>query len=145
MGNEESNAMNINKVTIAGHLGRDPEMKFTGKGTAICNLNVAVTRRWRTDQGEQKEETTWAGCTAFGKTAEVIGQYFKKGSAIYIDGRLKNDSWEDKATGKKQTKTGVVVESFQFVGGAKDRPAATEQPKVPSAPATTTDEDSVPF
>jgi len=138
--------MNVNRVTIAGHLGRDPEMKFTTKGSAICNLNVAVTRRWKDEVGGQKEETTWVGCTAFGKQAETLAQYLKKGSCIYLEGRLKNDSWDDKKTGEKRTKTGIVVDGFQFVGKSEGAPATTK-PATQPEPADTNDVDDsdVPF
>ena len=81
--------MNLNKVTIAGNLTRDPEQKFTPKGHAVCQFSVAVNRRWKNDAGDHQEEATFVGCEAWGKTSELITQYFRKGSPIYCEGRLK--------------------------------------------------------
>jgi single-strand DNA-binding protein len=136
--------MNVNRVTIAGYLGRDPELRHTPKGSAVCNLNVAVTRRWKDEVGTQKEETTWVGCTAFGKQAETLAQYLKKGSCIYLEGRLKNDSWDDKKTGEKRTKTGVVIDGFQFVGKLEGS-AALAKPSTQPEPAAASETDDIPF
>jgi len=109
---------NLNKVMLMGNLTRDPEIKYTPKGTAIANFGIAVNRTFTTaDGGEKREEVTFIDLEAFGRTAEIIGEYFKKGRPIYVEGRLKLDSWDDKQTGKKMSKLRVVVESFEFLGG----------------------------
>ncbi len=142
--------MNVNKVTIAGNLTRDPELRYTPKGTAVAKLGVAINREWKTDTGEKKQEVTFVDVDCFGKQAETVGQYFKKGKEIYIDGRLKLDSWDDKQTGQKRQRLGVVMESFQFVGrkeqGSDPVPARAvdagrNEPKDPAAP----EEDDVPL
>jgi single-strand DNA-binding protein len=103
---------------LMGNLTRDPEIKYTPKGTAIANFGIAVNRTFTTaDGGEKREEVTFIDLEAFGRTAEIIGEYFKKGRPIYVEGRLKLDSWDDKQTGKKMSKLRVVVESFEFLGG----------------------------
>jgi single-strand DNA-binding protein len=128
-----------NKVILIGNLTRDPELRFTSKGMAIAKLGIAVNRNWRDSAtGELKEEVTFVDVDAFGKQAETIGQFLKKGRPIMIEGRLRLDSWEDKQTNQKRSKLGVILENFQFLdsrgpeeGGA--RPKAT--PPTPAAPA----------
>lgn len=108
---------NLNKVMLMGNLTRDPEIKYTPKGTAIANFGIAVNRTFTTAEGgEKREEVTFIDLEAFGRTAEIIGEYFKKGRPIFIEGRLKLDSWDDKTSGKKMSKLRVVVDSFEFLG-----------------------------
>src|SRR5882762_10819578 len=95
---------NFNKVILAGNLTRDPELRYTPKGSAIADLSVAVNRTWKTETGETKEEATFVEVAAYGRTAEVIAQYLKKGRPILIEGRLKLDQWDDKQTGQKRSK-----------------------------------------
>lgn len=106
-----------NKVLLMGNLTRDPELRYTPKGTAVAKLGLAVNRRWRTETGEEREEVTFVDVDAFGRQAEVIAQYMKKGRPLFIEGRLKLDQWEDKNTHQKKTKLGVVLDSFQFIDG----------------------------
>ena len=106
-----------NKVILMGNLTRDPQMKYLPSQTAVVEFGLACNRRYKTQSGEQKEEVTFVDCTAFGRTGEVINQYFTKGKPIFIEGRLKYDSWEDKQGGGKRSKITVVIENFQFVGG----------------------------
>lgn len=106
----------FNKVILIGNLTRDPELRYTPKGTAVARLGMAVNRQWKTDTGEAKEEVTFVDIDAFGRQAEVIGQYCKKGKPLMIEGRLKLDTWEDKQTNQKRSKLLVVLESFQFLG-----------------------------
>jgi single-strand DNA-binding protein len=107
-------AGNFNKVFLLGNLTRDVELRHTSGNTAVANLGVAVNRRFRTQSGEQREETTFVDCEAWGRTAEVMSQYLAKGRPVFIEGRLKLDQWEGK-DGSKQSKLRVVVENFQFV------------------------------
>jgi len=108
---------NLNKVLLMGNLTRDPEIKYTPKGTAIANFGIAVNRVFTSGEGgEKKEEVTFIDIEAWGRTAEVIGEYFKKGKPIFIEGRLKLDQWDDKTTGKKMSKLRVVADSFEFLG-----------------------------
>ena len=106
----------FNKVLLMGNLTRDPQLRYLPNQTAVVDFGLACNRRWRTPQGEDREETTFVDCSAFGKQAEVINQYCQKGKAIFIEGRLKFDQWEDKQGGGKRSKLSVVVENFQFIG-----------------------------
>ena len=110
---------NLNKVMLMGNLTRDPELRYTPSNMAVVNLGLAINRRWRNQQGEQQEETTFVDCEAWGKTAEVINQYFRKGKPIFIEGRLKLDQWQDKE-GHNRNRLKVVVETFQFVESRGD-------------------------
>jgi len=127
----------FNKVILAGNLTRDPELRYTPKGTAIARLGIACNRKWKSETGELKEEVTFVDVDAFGKTAETIGQYLKKGRPILIEGRLRYDTWEDKQSGQKKSKLGVVLESFQFLdsGGGRGE-ASAEAPRTRPAPAS---------
>src|SRR5471032_731843 len=107
---------NLNKVMLMGNLTRDPEIKYTPKGTAIANFGIAVNRTYTPEGGEKREEVTFIDLEAFGRTAEIIGEYFKKGRPIFIEGRLKLDQWDDKTTGKKMSKLRVIVGTFEFLG-----------------------------
>ena len=106
---------NFNKVILMGNLTRDPEVKYTSSGTAIAKLGIAINRYWRNQDGQQQEETTFVDVDAFGRQAETIGQYLKKGRPIMVEGRLKLDQWDDKQTGQKRSKMGIVLENFQFL------------------------------
>jgi len=106
-----------NKVILMGNLTRDPQMKYLPSQTAVVEFGLACNRKYKTQSGEQKEEVTFVDCTAFGRTGEVINQYFTKGKPIFIEGRLKYDQWEDKQGGGKRHKLTVVIESFEFIGG----------------------------
>ncbi|RMH28370.1 MAG: single-stranded DNA-binding protein [Planctomycetota bacterium] len=108
-------AGNLNKVLLMGNLTRDVEIRHTSGNSAVANFGLAVNRRYRTQSGEQREETTFIDCEAWGRTAEVMGQYLSKGRPVFIEGRLKLDQWEDKNGGGKRSKLSVVVESFQFI------------------------------
>jgi single-strand DNA-binding protein len=137
---------NFNKVIIAGNLTRDPELRYTPKGTAIAQFTLALNRKWKTETGEMKEEVSFIDVDAFGRQAEVIGQYLRKGKPFLVEGRLKQDTWEDKNTKQKQSKIKVVLESFSFIDsnrgeGEGSVPAAPRPPRpaataaAPSAPA----------
>jgi single-strand DNA-binding protein len=155
-----------NKVLLMGNLTRDPEVRYTPKGTAIANLGLAVNRVYTLDSGEQKEEVTFVDVEVWGRQAETAGQYLCKGRPVFIEGRLRLDSWEDKESGQKRNKLKVVAERVQFlgapragaefkegtpaeqpparaVGTRRSRPAA-EEPEEPAAPPEQP-EDNIPF
>jgi single-strand DNA-binding protein len=146
-----------NKVILVGNLTRDPELRYTPKGVAIAKIGLAVNRTWRTETGETKEEVTFIDIDAFSKQAETIAQYMKKGSPMLVEGRLRLDQWDDKQTGQKRSKLGVVLEGFQFLGSgnraeggapaARPAPAPAAAPEAPSAAAAEPgpEEDDVPF
>jgi single-strand DNA-binding protein len=106
----------LNKVMLIGRLTRDPQMRFTPSQTAICEFGLAVGRKFKTATGESKEETAFIDCTIWGKGGEIFNQYMAKGRQVFLEGRLKFDSWEDKQGGGKRSKLTVVVEEFQFLG-----------------------------
>jgi single-strand DNA-binding protein len=108
--------MNLNHVQLAGRLTRDPDSRYTQSGVAIADMGIAVSRFFKDAQGESKEETDFIDVTAFGRTAEIVQKHLRKGSPIYVEGRLKLDQWDDKQTGAKRSKLKVVAESMQFVG-----------------------------
>ncbi len=138
---------NYNKVILIGNLTRDAELKYTPKGSAVAKIGLAVNRTWKTETGEKKEDVTFIDVDAFGKQAETISQYCKKGSQLLVEGRLKLDQWDDKQTGQKRSRLGVVLEGFQFMGGKKEAAAESSAP----APASkspvggTSDDETVPF
>lgn len=149
---------NFNKVMLMGNLTRDPEVRYTPKGTAIATIGLAVNRVWSNEAGEKKEEVTFVDVDVWGKQAETIGQYMGKGKPIFIEGRLKLDSWDDKESGQKRSKLKVVCESFQFIGAPKgnaefsDKPPARSAGKPQSRPAPAEDappegggDDNIPF
>jgi len=153
----------FNKVIIAGNLTRDPELRYTPKGTAVTKIGLAVNRTWKSESGEQKEEVTFIDVEAWGRQGEVIAQYMKKGRELLVEGRLKLDSWEDKNTKQKVSKLKVVLESFSFIGGNREggtagggggggyRPAASQSSAPVSAPEPSepdmppSEPDDVPF
>ncbi|MEM8549799.1 MAG: single-stranded DNA-binding protein [Verrucomicrobiota bacterium] len=145
----------FNKVILLGNLTRDPEMRVTPGGLSICKLGLAVNRNFTTKDGEKREEVTYVDIDAFGRQAEVIAKYLSKGRSIFVEGRLKLDEWEDKNSGQKRSKLGVVLENFQFVGGRGEDGGGSGGYERSSPPARTTGrsapaaepemEDDVPF
>jgi len=126
----------FNKVILVGNLTRDPELRYTPKGTAIAKIGVAVNRVWTNEAGEKKEEVTFVDVDVFGRTAENVGQYMRKGRPILIEGRLRLDQWDDKQTGQKKSRLGVVAETVQFLGSAPGgAPAGGEGGAAPARPA----------
>jgi len=156
----------FNKVILIGNLTRDPELRYTQSGVAIAKIGLAINRSWRSESGEMKEEVTFVDVEAFRKQAETICQYVKKGRALMVEGRLKLDQWDDKQTGQKRSRLGVVLDSFQFLdsgsrGGdetgsgysappARSRPNPTAPTPAPANSETESDmppheDDDVPF
>jgi len=107
----------VNKVMLLGNLTRDPEIRYTPKGTAVTDLGMAINRIRTGDNGERSEEVTYVDVTLWGRTAELAGQYLSKGRSVFIEGRLQLDQWDDKATGQKRSRLRVVGENMQFIGG----------------------------
>jgi len=107
---------NLNKVMLMGNLTRDPELRYTPNNTAVANLGMAINRTWFNKQtNEKQEETTFVDLEAWGRTAEVLNQYLKKGRPLYVEGRLKLDQWQDKESGGNRSKLKIVVETFEFL------------------------------
>ena len=163
----------FNKVMIIGNLTRDPEIKYTPKGTAIADIGLAVNRNYTTDSGEKREEVTFIDVTLWGRVAEIVGEYCKKGRPLFVEGRLQLDTWDDKATGQKRSKLKVVGENIQLLGSREggaaggggsgggehgegrsearppqSRPAtrpASPPPRPPADPDLDAPEDDIPF
>jgi single-strand DNA-binding protein len=111
-------ALNLNHVIIAGNLTRNPDVKTLANDRSVANFGIAINRRYKGADGEYKEEATFLDCEAWGRTAELIGQYLVKGSNCYLEGRLRLDQWDDKDGGKR-SRVKVVVENVQFLGRPK--------------------------
>jgi single-strand DNA-binding protein len=151
----------FNKVILVGNLTRDPELRYTSKGTAVARIGLAVNRSWRDESGQLREEATFVDIEAFARSAETIGQYLKKGNPLLVEGRLRTDSWEDKQTNQKRSRLVVVLESFRFLdsranreGGSPDAPRLSQSPPPTTAPNpipspevdnSPPEEDDVPF
>jgi len=144
----------FNKVILLGNLTRDPEVRYTPKGSAVCDLGIAVNRVYTTDSGEKREEVTYVDVVLWARLAEIAGEYLKKGRPVFIEGRLQMDTWDDKQTGQKRTKLRVVGESMQLLGGRPggagggaettgDNRQTSAPPKPPAAAQP--DEDEIPF
>jgi single-strand DNA-binding protein len=145
----------FNKVILLGNLTRDPEVRYTPKGTAVTELGMAVNRVYTAENGEKREDTTFVDVTLWGRTAEIAGEYLKKGRPVFIEGRLQLDTWDDKQSGQKRSKLKVVGEGLQLLGGRpgggggdeeggarpRSRPAPPPKASAPSEP----DDDEIPF
>src|SRR5690606_1049092 len=154
---------NLNKVMLIGNLTRDPELRYTPKGTAVADIALAINRVWNNEQGQKQEETTFVDITLWGRQAELAQQYLTKGRGAYVEGRLQMDPWDDKQTGQKRSKLKVVAESLQFLpdgkggssgqipqGGGQQgtRPpqqGGRPQGASPAPPDDYGDEDDIPF
>lgn len=139
---------NYNSATLMGNLTRDPELRVTPKGTAVCGFSLAVNREYKTDSGEKKSETLFMECSAWGKTGEAIAKYCTKGKPLFVTGRLLQQNWEDKTDGKKRSKIVLVVDNFQFIGGKKDDEGGGSDRSAPAskpAPSGGDDSDEIPF
>jgi single-strand DNA-binding protein len=146
----------FNKVILLGNLTRDPEVRYTPKGSAVCDLGIAVNRVYTTEGGERREEVTFVDVVLWARLAEIAGEYLRKGRPIFIEGRLQMDSWDDKQTGQRRTKLRVVGESMQLLGGrpgagasesAEEDRSAGNKASAPPKPAMRAepDDDEIPF
>ncbi|MBM4048738.1 MAG: single-stranded DNA-binding protein [Planctomycetes bacterium] len=149
---------NFNKVFLMGNLTRDPELRYTPSGLAVTQFGLAINRRYTSKEGEQKEDVCFVEIEAFGRQAEVLSEYMSKGSPLFVEGRLRYSSWQDKQ-GQKRTKLSVVADGFQFLGGkrgaptgeapeakeAQDEPPPPEEPPPPPPPPPDVKKDNIPF
>ena len=126
----------LNKVMIIGHLGKDPEMRYTPSGRPVTNFSVAVSRSWNTSDGERRKETEWFNVVAWGSLAEICNQYLVKGRQVYVEGRLQSRNWED-SEGKRHTTVEINANEMIMLGG---RPSSEE-----NASNQPSDEDEFPF
>lgn len=147
----------FNKVILLGNLTRDPEVRYTPKGSAVCDLGLAVNRQYTLESGEKREEVTFVDIVLWSRLAEIAGEYLKKGRPVFIEGRLQMDSWDDKQTGQKRTKLRVIGETMQLLGsrpsagagnGGDEPPRSggkAAPPPKPAAAAAEPDDDEIPF
>jgi single-strand DNA-binding protein len=148
----------FNKVILLGNLTRDPELKYTPKGTAVAQIGLAVNRVYSNDQGEKVEEVTFVDVDLFGRTAEIANEYLRKGRPVLIEGRLKLDTWDDKQTGQKRSRLKIIGEAMQLLGGRDNSGGGGEErgsappPRRPNAPPPKAQdpdldqpEDDIPF
>jgi single-strand DNA-binding protein len=117
---QKNNMATLNKILLIGNVTRDPEMKFTPKGTPIANFGIAVNDNYKDEAGTKHEKVTFLDCTAFGKLADIIGQYVKKGKPLFLEGKLEIQTWDDKTSGQKRNKANIIVESMQMIGGNRE-------------------------
>jgi len=140
----------LNKVLLIGNLTRDPELRYTQEGTAVADFGLAITRRFTGRDGQQKEDTCFVDVTVWGKQAETSCEYLSKGRSVFVEGRLRLDTWE--AQGQKRSKLSVVAQRVQFLGGGRSQgktaPETKKQPAEKQAeppPEPTIEEDDIPF
>lgn len=143
----------VNKVILVGNLGRDPEVRYMPSGDAIANISVATTDNWKDKNGEKQERTEWHRVAFFGKLAEIVGEYLKKGSQVYVEGRLQTRKWTDKEGHDKYT-TEIVADRMQMLGsraggGAPSQSEESSPPRQSGPPAASTEfndlDDDIPF
>jgi len=142
----------VNKVILVGNLGRDPEVRYTPDGAAICNVSIATTSTWKDkNSGERREETEWHRVVFYNRLAEIAGEYLRKGRSVYVEGRLKTRKWQDKDSGQDRYATEIVADQMQMLGGrdsvaegggsggygGTEYGGARQQPAAPRAPAAT--------
>jgi single-strand DNA-binding protein len=149
-------ARGINKVILIGNLGRDPEVRYTPNGLAVANLALATSEAWKDKQsGELVEKTEWHRVVMYQRLAEIAGEYLRKGSKVYIEGRLQTRKWQDKTTGQDRYSTEIVANEMQMLdskgGGSSDgassyeKPAASHASAPEAAPALDSFDDDIPF
>lgn len=136
----------VNKAIIIGNLGRDPELKYMTSGDAVCNFTIATKDTWKDRDGNQQEKTEWHNIVAFKRLAEICGEYLKKGSQVYIEGRIQTRSWEDK-DGVKKYFTDIVADRMQMLGRRDEKPDSmpTPPPAEPDVSPAKNEEDDLPF
>src|SRR5690606_14267626 len=125
----------VNKVTLVGNLGRDPEVRYSPDGAAICNVSLATTSQWKDKaSGERREETEWHRVVFYNRLAEIAGEYLKKDRSIYVEGRIKTRKWQDKETGQDRYSTEIIGDQMQMLGGRDDDGGQREAPSQRSQP-----------
>ena len=113
-------AKSVNKVILIGNLGKDPEVKVTPSGTPVAKFTLATNERYKDKSGQWQDRTEWHNLVAWQRTAEIIGEYVKKGSKVYVEGRLQTSSWDDKSTGEKKYRTEIIVNDLVLLSGRGD-------------------------
>jgi single-strand DNA-binding protein len=147
MNKKEISMASVNKVLLLGNLGRDPELRSTPKGNPVLNFPMATTRRWKNrETDEVHDQTDWHRIVVWGRQAEVLSEYLKKGSQVHVEGRLQTRSWTDNDGGKRYT-TEIVASRIQMLGRPEDRrsPTPMDEPEAPAPPVEPEGEDDIPF
>jgi len=134
----------LNKVMVIGHLGRDPEMRYTPSGRPVTTFTLAVSRAWNSADGERHSETEWFSVVAWGNLAEICKQYLGKGQQVYVEGRLQVRRWDDKE-GQKHSSVEIVASEMMMLGERREPGSGTEEPGALSEGESTTGEDEFPF
>jgi single-strand DNA-binding protein len=136
----------VNKVILVGHLGSDPEVRYTPSGKAVANFSLATTERFTNKEGEKEERTEWHKIVAWARLGEICGEYLTKGSQVYIEGRLQTRSWEDRDGNKRYT-TEIVAQAMQMLGGGskKGGEVASVEESHPSEEPISIPDDDIPF
>src|ERR1700726_2395173 len=124
--------MSVNKVILVGRLGRDPETRYTGGGQAVCNFSIATDESFKDRNGERQKRTEWHKIVVWGKQAEIAQQYLKKGSLLYLEGRIQSRQWDDKKDGTKRTSFEIVANSFRMLGSRSDSPGGGARTAAPA-------------
>jgi len=148
----------LNRATLIGNLGKDPEIRYTPDGAAVCNVSIATTSTWRDKaSGERREETEWHRVVFYGRLAEIAGEYLKKGRTVFVEGRLKTRKWQDKDSGGDRYSTEIIADQMQMLGGrddgqAREAKAAAGRTKgrsgqapAPAAGSAALEESDIPF
>jgi single-strand DNA-binding protein len=112
-------AKSVNKVILIGNLGKDPEVKYTPSGMAVANFTLATNERYKDKEGNWQDKTEWHNLVAFQRTAEIVGEYLKKGRSVYVEGKLQTRSWDDKESGQKKYRTEILVNDLVLLGGGQ--------------------------
>jgi single-strand DNA-binding protein len=111
----------LNKVILIGNLGKDPEVRYMPDGQAVCNFSIATTENWKDKQGQRQEKTEWHNIVIYRRLAEIAGEYLRKGSSVYLEGRIQTRKWQDKTTGVDRYTTEIIVDQMQMLGSRGDR------------------------
>jgi single-strand DNA-binding protein len=137
----------LNKVILIGNLGKDPELSYTSGGVAVAKFSVATSERWKDQEGNWQERTEWHNITTWRKLAEICGQYLKKGSKVYLEGKLQTRSWDDKNTGVKRYATDIVVDDMIMLDskGASGAEGSTAPPPEAEEPTQPSSKEDLPF
>jgi len=149
----------LNRATLIGNLGKDPEVRYTAEGAAVCSVLIATTNQWKDKAtGERREETEWHRAVFYGRLAEIAGEYLRKGRTVFVEGRLKTRKWQDADTGTDRYTTEIIADQMQMLGSRETAQAETAQPvpaagpkgrsskaKAPTAASEEVDASDIPF
>ena len=132
----------LNRVQLIGNLGKDPEVKYTPQGTPVAKITLATNERFKDKSGEWQDRTEWHNIVAWQRLAEIVGEYVRKGSKVYIEGRLQTSSWEDKQSGEKKYRTEIVAQDLLLLGDRRDAEQDDVSPRNGNRPARVEESDS---